>query len=293
MKRLRKTTETQVKIYGPKYTGFMRKAELVSLVYFAALTLLALLRTLPPPSRLKAVGLGAAGLMLVLSGWMTPQFLPAAVSATIRDWLPGIFILLAYWQSGCFFHNPNPSLQRKFEKWDRKLLSALRFKIWANSPVAAFLELAYMLCYPVVPLGVAALYAEGLQHQVDDYWLIVLLSAYPCYALLPFVQLLPPRSIESPDAFLQYRGALRRFNLWIVRHATHQATTFPSGHVAASAAIAFALLRFAAPMGLVFLFIAIGIALGCVVGRYHYAIDVVAALLLAGAMFFIAVGVVQ
>jgi len=31
--------------------------------------------------------------------------------------------------------------------------------------------------------------------------------------------------------------------------------------------------------------IAIGIALGCVTGRYHYAVDVIAALIVAGIVF--------
>jgi hypothetical protein len=35
----------------------------------------------------------------------------------------------------------------------------------------------------------------------------------------------------------------------------------------------------------VFLLIAVGIALGCVVGRYHYALDVIAAVIVAGIVF--------
>jgi membrane-associated phospholipid phosphatase len=66
---------------------------------------------------------------------------------------------------------------------------------------------------------------------------------------------------------------------------THEANTFPSGHVAASAAIAIALLWLSPWWGIVFAVIALGIAGGCIVGRYHYAIDVVAALLLAGTVF--------
>jgi membrane-associated phospholipid phosphatase len=74
-------------------------------------------------------------------------------------------------------------------------------------------------------------------------------------------------------------------NLWIVRKVTHQATTFPSGHVAASTAIALVLLRDVPVAGFIFLLIAVGIALGCVTGRYHYAVDVIAALIVAGVVF--------
>jgi membrane-associated phospholipid phosphatase len=138
----------------------------------------------------------------------------------------------------------------------------------------------------VVPLGLAALYWAGARAHADDYWQVVLLSAYPCYAALPFVQLLPPRSLSrtAPDS---RPSKLRQFNLWVVGTVTHQATTFPSGHVAASTAIALVLLRFAPTAGILFVLIAAGIAVGCIAGRYHYAVDVAAAVLLSAAIFAI------
>jgi hypothetical protein len=45
------------------------------------------------------------------------------------------------------------------------------------------------------------------------------------------------------------------------------------------------LLWFTPAAGVVFAVIAAGIAAGCVVGRYHYAIDVAAALVWAGIVF--------
>jgi hypothetical protein len=45
------------------------------------------------------------------------------------------------------------------------------------------------------------------------------------------------------------------------------------------------LLRLTPLAGVVFAFIAVGIAAGCIVGRYHYIIDVVAAFVLAAMVF--------
>src|SRR5262249_33905072 len=151
--------------------------------------------------------------------------------------------------------------------------------------LGTLLELAYVFCYPIVPLGLAALYLAGFKNAVDDYWTVVLLSAYPCYVLLPFIQLLPPRLMERRDQTSQTNLVFRRFNLWLVRQVTHEANTFPSGHVAASTAIALVLLWFTPAAGVVFAVIAAGIAAGCIVGRYHYAIDVGAALALAAIVF--------
>ena len=68
-------------------------------------------------------------------------------------------------------------------------------------------------------------------------------------------------------------GKARVFNRWILKHGSIHAISFPSAHVASAFAVALALLRFAPAFGLVFLFVSIWIALGAVVGRYHYALD--------------------
>lgn len=71
----------------------------------------------------------------------------------------------------------------------------------------------------------------------------------------------------------------------MIRHIRRRgviANTFPSGHVAAATACALILLR-VAPLwvGLVFLFLAISIALAAVLGRCHYAADAILGALVA------------
>jgi membrane-associated phospholipid phosphatase len=257
----------------------MRTAELVNFAYFSLFTVLALVWALPASSRIKAFLIGLTGLGV--------NGLATAAADFLRDWIPVPLMALAYWQSGCFFQKPNPRLQAIFENSERKILQLFRVDLarCAQTWVGTLFELAYVFCYPVVPLGLGSLYVAGFKTAVDDYWTVVLLSAYPCYVLLPFIQLLPPRLIETGDQGSAQSRHFRRFNLWLVRHVTHEANTFPSGHVAASAAIAMVLLWFTPIAGIVFAVIALGIAAGCVVGRYHYAIDVAAAVILAGTVF--------
>jgi membrane-associated phospholipid phosphatase len=266
----------------------MRTAELVNFIYFSVFTLLGLVWSLPRRSRSKVVLTGLAGFGLTEIGVRADAWFVPSVASVLRDWLPAPMMAFAYWQSGCFFQKANPRLQLIFENSDRFILKLLHVRLarWRRTWTGSVLELAYVFCYPVVPLGIAALYVFGFRHAVDDYWTVVLLSAYPCYALLPFVQLLPPRLVAHDDDAKAARK-VRGFNLWLVRHVTHEANTFPSGHVAASAAIALVLLRFVPAAGLVFALIALGIAAGCVVGRYHYAVDVAAAFLLAGTVFVV------
>ena len=62
--------------------------------------------------------------------------------------------------------------------------------------------------------------------------------------------------------------------MWIVRWFSIQLNTFPSAHVTATLGSSLVLLHFLPKTGLVFVLISIGIGLGAVLGRYHYAADV-------------------
>jgi membrane-associated phospholipid phosphatase len=64
-------------------------------------------------------------------------------------------------------------------------------------------------------------------------------------------------------------------NLFILKHGSIQLNTFPSAHVASTAAVSLVLIHLVPAVGLVFLLISASIALGAVVGRYHYALDVI------------------
>jgi len=94
-----------------------------------------------------------------------------------------------------------------------------------------------------------------------------------CFAMLPWVQTRPPRTLESGEP---WSSSLRRFNLTLLGSTSIQVNTFPSGH--AAEALAAVLLVLDAPLGIVaFMFVAaIAVASGTVLGRYHYFADVVA-----------------
>jgi membrane-associated phospholipid phosphatase len=77
----------------------------------------------------------------------------------------------------------------------------------------------------------------------------------------------------------------RIFNGWILKHGSIHAISFPSAHVASAFAIALVFLRYALPVGVVFLMVAILISLAAVVGRYHYVLDVLLGAATALAVF--------
>ena len=149
----------------------------------------------------------------------------------------------------------------------------------APRPVIELLELAYLCCYPMVPIGFACLYVAGLREESDRFWTAVLLAVFGCYGVLPWLPTRPPRAIEG--APMRSSGLVRRVNLRVLGLASIQLNTFPSGHAAASLATALAVGARLPLVGLPLGLLALAIAIGSVVGRYHYAADALAGAALA------------
>lgn len=197
----------------------------------------------------------------------------------LLDGVTVALFLVPYWQTGQFFLGPNPQIQRRLEAFDRWLVPDISSRSGTKrNSIGFFLEMAYLSCYPLVPLALVAVYAAGLRERLDEFWSVLLISTYFCYAVTPLVPAFPPRapSGEPPMSLERGRDANkgRVFNRWILKHGSIHAISFPSAHVASAFAIALVLLHHSLWLGVVFLVIALLISLGAVVGRYHYALDV-------------------
>lgn len=175
-----------------------------------------------------------------------------------------------------------------------------RDREWLGEPLAAspprspsalhaYLELTYLLCYPLVPVAFALLYFSSpavAGEAPDRFWSAVLLAVFICYGLLPWLPTRPPRAFLPAD--IPAASALRRLNLHVLNHASIQVNTLPSGHVAAAVAAALAVGLFMPAAGTVIGVLAVSIAAGAVLGRYHYAADAILGVLTALAAFALA-----
>jgi hypothetical protein len=216
---------------------------------------------------------------------LSEQILEPGQASILRDWLPVPLMLVPYWQTGQFFRGPNQKIQGWLLKSDRWLQNVAWGKSWQLGRVARLsMEWAYMLCYPLVPLGLGTLCAGGMRRYADTFWFLVLLPTYLCYAITPFVPALPPRSIGSSPSGSSVKS--RVFNLWILKHGSIQAISFPSAHVASALAVSLVVVNYLPLAGSLFLAVSFWIAVAAVVGRYHYAIDVVLGAAMALAVYF-------
>jgi membrane-associated phospholipid phosphatase len=248
----------------------------VALVYFVYLAAVAIRSPVAPVRRLCAVGISVLTLAsLVVIGM--PHILPL------------IYLLIGYWLPALLVAHPNTALEQYLLMVDRGLFGRDGLLSFAqNAPRVAleYLELAYLFCYAVVPLGFAWLLLAGFVNEADMFWSMVLGASFGCYGMLPWMPTRAPRVLEGPPPC--ERALVRKLNLYVLGRGSVQWNTFPSGHTAASLATALALGMYVPIGGVVLGFIAVSIAAGSVVGRYHYAADAIAGALVAVVVFLTA-----
>jgi membrane-associated phospholipid phosphatase len=210
-------------------------------------------------------------MVLVAAIWITAAVAPAFV----RDWAPFLYVSVGYYLTGFLFVAPSLALEAWLLKWDHRWLGdpTTRFAKWPWW-VVAYLDVVYTLCFLLLPGGFAALALTGHSDRANRYWTMVLAADLGAFAPLSVFQTRPPWALE-PAPTLRASG-IHRLASYAVRNATTGVNTFPSGHVAVTIAVAIGVISTLPVTGAILLCLAASIAVGCVVGRYHYAVDVLA-----------------
>ena len=154
----------------------------VAAVYFAYLACVSIARLKPRPALLSIATL----LSIFIVGM--PHVMPL------------VYLLVGYWLPALTVSEPNVRFEQRLLDIDRRLFGAeglTRFERSAPRPVIEYLELAYLLCYAVVPAGYACLLLAGYgADTIERFWSIVLLASFLCYGLLPWIPTRAPRAIE-------------------------------------------------------------------------------------------------
>jgi membrane-associated phospholipid phosphatase len=246
----------------------VRSSEWIALLYFLYLGSVCWLRPVPLARRLVITGVSAGLVTLIaIVARNAPPF--------ARDWAPFLYVSVGYYLTGYLFVAPSLRLEAWLLKWDHRWLGdpTTRFANWPWWTIA-YLDIIYTLCFLLLPAGFAALALTGHAFRANRYWTMVLAADLGAFAPLSVFQTRPPWAIERP-AVLAASG-IHRLASYVVKSATTGVNTFPSGHVAVTIAVALGVISSLPALGVVLLLCAASIAVACVVGRYHYTVDVIA-----------------
>jgi membrane-associated phospholipid phosphatase len=248
----------------------MAAYEWVVVAYFSVVTLAGWMRQVSSASRRKAASLGSAVVLTVFVVAMTG-------SLALRVWSPIVYLVAGYWMPALLV---TPTKEQPFEAWlVRADIDLRRLLPRVPGALAPLLELAYLLCYPLVPLSFTIVWSLGDGLDVERFWLAVLLSGYACYVTLPWLISRPPRARQHHGP----RGGIQHLNAHVLTKWSHQFNTFPSGHVAVAAAAAVGVGSVSTPAGVAIGAVVAAISVGAAAGGYHYVLDVILGLIVAAA----------
>ena len=255
----------------------MWTSERIAIAYFAYLAIVCWLRPVRIGRRVALAAIASFEIAAIL--WIAGRDI-----GFLRQWAPLPTILIGYYASGLLFVAPSPAIEAWLMAWDRRLLGdpTRRFARWPR-PVLAALEIAYMGCFVLIGGGLLILLLNGHAAVADRYWTLVVGAEFGSFAPLAFIQTRPPWALERKPELAD--PAIHRLALQMVQHLTIRVNTFPSGHAAGSLAVALAVIGAMPGPGVLLLVLAAAICVACVVGRYHYIVDIVAGAAVAAALW--------
>lgn len=264
--------------------GLLHASEYIVVSYFCYTAVLASVWNLPFALRTVALVIPCA--LAALASWESTRGTKA--TGVFREWISPALVLFAYQELNWFAQaHTHYARENRWIGWDRLLLDDWHARACIESlgwVIPFLLELSYLLVYAIPPLALGILYWSGRRKRVDIFLFTFLLGTLLAYALLPYFPSDPPRFVFPGQDLPSINTAPRWLNLWLLDRYDIRTGVFPSGHVTAAFSAAFGMLL-AFPerkrVGGMLFALATAIAITTVYGRYHFAVDGLAGLLVS------------
>jgi len=268
----------------------MRLSEGVLAAYFCYVTALSSILAVPSGIRVRTAAVNALLLCLNAMFFGSTRIRNSLVAQHLRNWIPLGLMLLAYKEMGWLAPPAHDyRLENAWIVWDRLLLRQWRLRDGIESAGPLFpsiLELCYVLVYALPVFCMSTLYVYKKWRYAETLLVIYLLGLFLSYVQFPFWPSEPPRIVFPGEDAPTVDTLLRRFNQWILRGYGIHTSVFPSAHVSGAIAAAFAMKRVLRERPWLYrgVFVyAMLVALATVYGRYHFAADAVAGMVVGAA----------
>src|SRR5437660_4974455 len=153
-----------------------------------------------------------------------------------------------------------------------------------NPLLSWFLRACYRAYYAILYASPLGLWFSGRRDAARRTIFAVMVTFYICYVLFLFFPVAGPRYTFD----LAHNAAKSvwpaRATQWLLDLGDSWGAAFPSSHVAAAVVAAICALRYWRPLGLALVPLTLGLVLSVVDGQFHYAVDAVSGLFVAGAV---------
>ena len=244
--------------------------ELIAVAFLASVAFLAWVLPVGRRRRIRVSLTGGALILAIIA-------IARTGNETLRAWAPHLYLVSGYWLPALLVSHWRWA---GFESWLTRVDARVRRHLpGVPSTVRGVFEVAYMLCYPLVPLAFSIVWWRGGAAEIGRFWSSVLLAGFSCYGTIPWLVCDPPWLRIKRE-----RGRdVAALNAFVLRRVSHQLNTFPSGHVAVAAAAAAGVAVVSPVAGAMVALVAAAIAVGAVAGGYHYAVDVILGMVVAAA----------
>src|SRR5689334_10765393 len=153
-----------------------------------------------------------------------------------------------------------------------------------NPVLSWLLHSCYLAYYAILYASPLGLWFSGRRDAARRTIFAVMVTFYVCYVVFLFFPVAGPRYAFD----LAHNAATEiwpaRATQWLLDRGDSWGAAFPSSHVAAAVVAAICALRYWRPLGLALVPLTLGLVLSVVYGQFHYAVDAVSGLFVAGAV---------
>jgi membrane-associated phospholipid phosphatase len=211
------------------------------------------------------------------------------VGRFLGDWYPMLLLGGLYAEVGVvnvdLGYQHDQTIQR-LEQW--MFGSQLSYRWIREMPNTAFswlMHTCYLVYYAILYASPLGLWFSGRRDAARRTIFGVMVTFYVCYVVFLFFPVAGPRYAFD----LAHNAATdvwpARAAQWVLDRGDSWGAAFPSSHVAAAVVAALCALRYWRALGLLLTPLTIGLVLSVVYGQFHYAVDAVAGLFVAFAVF--------
>ena len=233
--------------------------------------------------------LAAAHTMLVGLVLLAPTARASGpVGRFLGDWYPMLLLAGLYGEIGILTLDAGFQNDLAIQRLEASVFGSQVSYRWIREMplpwLSAVLHTCYLAYYAILYAAPLGLWISGRRDPARHTILGVMITFYLCYVVFLFYPVAGPRyAFDLPhNAATEVWPA--RLAQWLLDRGDSWGAAFPSSHVAASVVATGFALRYWRPLGLVLLLPTVGLLLAVVYGQFHYGVDALTGLVLAGIM---------